>query len=169
MRDRSVLCAMLAAFLVSGCAAKPVGPDISAVSRYIDQQTAFAVDNKEFAARYGALAAYNPNAVFLEPPQPDNAFFILVDSQFQGTVEDLTKHIAGALGYEVAAAGEKPGAPITVSVNQPSLTALGLLREGFAQARTRATLTIDQRARVMTVRYKRPESSPVAHQDDVIL
>lgn len=157
------------AVLLSGCASKPVGPGIDAVSRYIDQQTAFVLDNKEFASRYGALAAYNPNAVTLQPSYPGDELFVLVASQWNGTIEDLTKEMASLLGYRVAASGEKPGAPIYVAVHQHNLTALGLLREGFAQARGRATLTIDQHSRVMTVRYLRPESSPVPHQDDVIL
>ena len=160
------LCAVLA--VLSGCA-KPVAPSLAGVEAYIDQQTAFTVDNKEYASRYGALAPYAPNAVDLSPSKPAVALLVLVDGNFNGTVEDLTKKVASLLGYRVAANGEKPGAPIMIAVQQYNLSALGLLREGFAQARTRATLTIDQFNRVMTVNYLRPESSPVSHQDDVIL
>ncbi len=153
---------------VAGCAKAPP-PDLTGISGYIAQQTAFTEDQKEYASRYGALAGYNANAVQLVPNYPSEELFRLVDSRWNGTVEDLTQHIAKLTGFRVAASGEKPGAPIVVAVNQADLTAIGLLREGFAQARTRATLTIDQNNRVMTIRYLRPESSPVPHQDDVTI
>ena len=167
MRGHTIgLCAVLIA--LAGCA-KPIDPSLAGVEAYIDQQTAFTIDNKEYASRYGALASYAPNAVDLSPSRPAIELLVLVDGNFNGTVEDLTKKIADLLGYRVAANGEKPGAPVMIAVQQYNLSALGLLREGFAQARTRATLTIDQFNRVMTVNYLRPESSPVPHQDDVIL
>lgn len=153
---------------VTGCAKAPP-PDLTGISGYIAQQTAFTDDQKEYAARHGALASYNDDAVQIVPNYPSDELFLLVESRWNGTVEDLTKRMALLTGYRVAASGEKPGAPITVAVNQADLTAIGLLREGFAQVRTRATLTIDQNNRVMTIRYKRPESSPVPHQDDVTL
>ena len=161
---------ILLAFAVTaaGCA-KPVDQSLAGVETYIDQQTAFTVDNKEYASRYGALAPYAQNAVDLSPSKPAVELLVLVDGNFNGTVEDLTKRVGGLLGYRVAASGEKPGAPIAVAVHQYNLSALGLLREGFAQARTRATLTIDQFNKVMTVNYRRPEGSPVPHQDDTIL
>lgn len=164
MRELGIIVALC--IPVVGCAKAPP-PDLTGLSGYIAQQAAFTEDQKEYAARHGVLADYNSEAVQLVPNYPSDELFRLVDSRWNGTVEDLTQRIAKLTGYGVAASGEKPGAPITVAVNQADLTAIGLLREGFGQARTRATLTIDQTNRVMTVRYKRPESSPVPHQDGV--
>lgn len=166
MRGLGIIIALCLPF--AGCAKAPP-PDLTGISGYIAQQTAFTEDQKEYAARRGALAGYNAEAVQLVPNYPSDALFRLVDSRWNGTVEDLTQRIAKLTGYSTAAYGEKPGAPIVVAVNQADLTAIGLLREGFAQARTRATLTIDQNTRVMTIRYKRPEASPVPHQDDTTL
>ena len=165
----SIALLLATAASLSGCAKPPIDPSLAGVSAYIDQQTAFTLDNKEYAAQYGALAPYAVNPVDLVPSRPAVELLVLVDGNFNGTVEDLTKHVAALLGYRVTADGEKPGAPIYVAVHQYNLSALGLLREGFAQARTRATLTINQASRVMTVNYARPEKSPVPHQDDVIL
>ncbi|WP_019998592.1 DotD/TraH family lipoprotein [Aureimonas ureilytica] len=166
MREIAIIVALCLPF--AGCAKAPP-PDLTGISGYIAQQTAFTEDQKAYAARRGALAGYNAEAVQLVPNYPSDELFRLVDSRWNGTVEDLTQRIAKLTGYRVAASGEKPGAPIAVAVNQADLTAIGLLREGFAQARTRATLTIDQNTRVMTIRYKRPEASPVPHQDDTTL
>ncbi|MCK5934048.1 MAG: DotD/TraH family lipoprotein [Fulvimarina manganoxydans] len=169
-RDKLRLLAVITpALLFTGCARPVADPSLAGVEAYIDQQTAFTVDNKAYAARYGALASTNPNAVDVVPSAIQNEWLLLVDGNFNGTVEDLTKKMAALLDYRVAADGEKPPSPIFVAVHQYNLSAIGLLREGFAQARTRATLTVDQFNRVLTVHYLRPEQSPVPHQDDVIL
>lgn len=166
MREIAIIVALC--IPIAGCA-KVRPPDLTGISGYIAQQTAFTEDQNEYAARHGALASYNDEAVQIVPNYPSDELFRLVDSRWNGTVEDLADRIAKLTGYRVAATGEKPGAPIVVAINQADLTAIGLLREGFAQARTRATLIIDQDNRVMTIHYKRPESSPVPHQDDTTL
>ena len=165
----SIALLLATAASLAGCAKPPLDPSLADIAAYIDQQTAFTADNEQYAAQYGALAPYAVNSVDLIPSRPETELLLLVDGNFNGSVEDLTKQVAALLNYRVAANGEKPGAPIYVAVQQYNLSALGLLREGFAQARTRATLTINQASKVMTVNYTRPENSPVPHQDDVIL
>ncbi len=166
MRRLSII-AMLCIPMVS-CAKAPPS-DLTGISGYIAQQTSFTEDYKAYTARHGALAGYNAEAVQLIPSYPSGELFRLVDSRWNGPVEDLSQRMARLAGYSLRVSGEKPGAPIVVAVQQSDLTAIGLLREGFAQARTRATLTIDQNSRVMTIHYKRPEASPVPHQDDKAL
>lgn len=160
--------AIVAVSVLAGCAPSRES-SLKPIDRYIDQQTEFAIDHKRYASRFGALAGDNMNAVEIVPNRIAPGLQRIVDGKFNGTVEELTKKVAALLDYKVAAEGEKPPSPIRVVIQQYNLTALGLLREGFAQARTRATLKIDQRNRVLKVIYKRPESSPVSHQDDEIL
>lgn len=156
--------AFITAIFLSGCASKP--PATSSVDRFIDKQTAFVVDELQYVSNYpGALASYDTDPIRIVRGDDPN-LYVVVDAIWTGTVEDLAKHVGRHLGYDVMSQGEKLGSPLIVSVTSYTLPAIGLLRQGFSQARGRAKLEIDAVNRVMTIIYRRPERSPIPHQDD---
>ncbi len=151
--------------ILAGCgSAERIGPD--PIDRFVTQQTLFVADEVADVARYeGALALYATDVVDIIGPG-DPQLQTLVNARWDGTLEDLTATLARHLSYQTAAAGEKLPSPTYVAIQTDELTAIGMLRQAFAQARGRVRLTVDTRARVLRVAYVRPEASPVPHQDD---
>lgn len=159
---------LVAATTFAGCA-KHDPIDTTAVSSFIDKQTAYVVDEVGYASNYpGALASYDQNAVRLigaEAPE----LFTLVNAQWSGTLEDLARKVARSIGYGTAARGERLPHKTIAVVNSYNLPAIGLLRQGFAQGRGRVRLEVNTRTRTLTVVYARPERSPIPHQEDTTL
>ena len=157
-----------AALVLAGCGSAE-RLETASIDRFVAQQTLFVADEVDDARRYqGALAAYATDVVRVSGPG-DPKLEALVNARWNGTLEDLTKTLARHLGYRTTAAGEKLPSPTFVVIQTDELTALGMLRQAFEQARGRARLTIDTAARALRVTYVRPEASPVPHQDDLQL
>lgn len=160
--------AALASALASGCAKQPT-IETSSVNAFIHKQTAYVVDEVADARKYpGALSGYDNNAVTVTGPRTAE-LDTLVTAKWNGSLEQLTKKVARSLGYAVRLNGERSPTPTIAAVDQYSLTALGLLRQAFAQGRGRVTLTVDTRNRVLIFTTNRSERSPIPHQSDVQL
>ena len=158
--------AILICGLGSGCAKAPVD---TSIDDFITKQTAYVVDEVDFASQYpGALAGYDFEAVqVVGPVTPE--LNTLVNARWNGTLEALTKKVARSLGYGVRLTGERLPSPTIAAVSTPNLTALGLLRQAFAQGRGRVVLTVDTRNRVLVFNTIRSERSPIPHQSDIQL
>ena len=142
------------------------------VSNLIHRETSIVDRQIADAGLYpGVLEGYALGSTKVINPDhlEDEALLIPVNGEFTGTVEDLVKTIAASIGYSTAAEGEKPGAPIIVVVVQYELPAIGILREGFLQAKDRARLVIDQASKTMTIVYRQPERSPVPQLEDRVI
>lgn len=153
---------------MSGCKASN-NPSTSSLSSLIRQQTSIVDQEVADAGLYsGVLEEYARDSTQIVNPDHvvDEALLVPVNGEFTGTVEDLVKTIAAATGYGTAAEGEKPASPIIIVVVQYNLPAVGILREGFLQAKYRARLVIDQDTKTLTIVYRRPERSPVPHRED---
>lgn len=156
---------------VLSCAACTVTkpPETSSVSALIEAETS-AVDREiADAGLYNSvLEPFAVNTATLKNPDyvTDERLMTVVHSQFTGPIEDFVTKMALETGYRVVAQGEKPGAPIIIMLVQRNLPAMGALSEAFFQGKSRAELIVDQRARTMTIVYKRPERSPVPHLED---
>ena len=156
---------------MAGCATSE-DPTVSSVSGLIHRETSIVDREVADAGHYpGALEGFARESTKIINPDHvvDEALLVPVNGEFTGTVEDLVKTIASAIGYGTAAEGEKPGAPIIVVVVQYDLPAVGILREGFLQAKDRARLVIDQASKTITIVYRRPERSPVPHPEDRVI
>ncbi|WP_094507472.1 DotD/TraH family lipoprotein [Brucella thiophenivorans] len=156
--------------LLSGCAqspkfnTKPIGPMIE---KNIDS----IVEEKRFV--YLEKGVINPRPIgvitMVRKETPSGSLMSPMNATFQGTIEDLVKVVASRIGFSVSKYGERSGAPILVSVNASNSTPYYILEEGLLQAQGQVRITIDQAHKSITVRYKRPERSPVAHIDDTRL
>lgn len=154
--------------VISGCA-KQAPLDTSSVNAFIHKQTAYVVDEVEFASNYpGAVAPYDPDAVQVIGPQTPELDTV-VNAVWNGSLEQLTRKVARSIGYSVRLNGERLATPTIAAVNSNNLTALGLLRQAFAQGRGRIVLTVDTRNRVLVFNTIRSERSPIPHQSDVRL
>lgn len=165
MQLRALSILMLTSSLVVGCSGS-ISPTITSLSNLIDEQTSVVDKQVADAGLYpGVLESYARNSTKVINPDhvDDEALLDPVDGQFTGTVEDLVTQIAATIGYGTAAAGEKPGSPIIVVVMQYNLPAIGILREGFLQAKDRAHLVVDQTTKTLTIMYRRPVRSPVPY------
>ena len=152
----------------AGCVAAPE-PESPRLNDLVDRQLAEVERQIADAGLYnGVLEPYATGATTLIDPDYviDEALLSFVDPAFTGTIEDLVGAIAAQTGYRTVADGEKPGAPIIITMVQHDLTAIGALREGFLQAKRSARLVVDQRSRTMTIIYARPEASPVPNLED---
>ncbi len=144
-------------------------PVTTSLSALIDAETCVVDREIADAGLYnGVLEPYATGTTTLRNPDyvTDERLMTVVHSQFTGPVEDFVSKIALETGYRVIAQGEKPGAPILITLVQRDLPAMGALREAFFQGKDRAGLVVDQRARTMTIVYSRPERSPVPHIED---
>ena len=147
-------------------------PSAGSVSSLINNETSIVDQEIADAGLYpGVLEGYARDSTKIINPDhvEDETLLVPVNGEFTGTVEDLVKTIAAATGYTTAAEGEKPGAPIIIVVVQYELAAIGILREGFLQAKDRARLVIDQTSKTMTIVYRRPERSPVPNLEDRVI
>lgn len=144
-------------------------PESTSVSALIEAETSVVDREIADAGLYrGVLEPYATGSTTLMNPDyvTDERLMTVVHSQFTGPVEDFVSKIALETGYRVIAQGEKPGAPILITLVQRNLPAMGALREAFFQGKDRAGLVVDQRAKTMTIVYSRPERSPVPHIED---
>ncbi|MCD1635874.1 DotD/TraH family lipoprotein [Martelella mediterranea] len=159
----------LALAVLAGCTSTRDAPSDSPTINYIDNQVHLVRSALNDAALYqNVLEARATNTVEVRNPGiAQGPLMKIVDAEWQGTLDELTTRVASEVDYSVSASGEKAGAPILISTNFYNLTALGLLREAYGQAKGRARLVIDQGARHMTIYYARPEQSPIPHQEDL--
>lgn len=167
MRARACLVILLS---VTACAPKQKFETLS-VGRYIDTSIEDANQERSYASLYKNAVA-RPVSGMVRIRNPENATGSInapIVSRFQGTLDDLIKEVARKTGYSVQADGERAGAPILISVNWDALPAIGLLQEGFSQAKGQARLTVNQATKTLTVHYIRRERSPVPHLDDTRL
>ena len=144
-------------------------PQSTSLTGLIDNETSSVDREIADAGLYpGVLEPYATGTVSLKGPDhvTDDALLTVVHSQYTGPVEDFVSKVALETGYRIKAQGEKPGAPIIITLVQRDLPAMGALREAFFQGKDRAGLVVDQRSRTMTIVYKRPERSPVPHIKD---
>lgn len=144
-------------------------PDTTSLSALIDAETSLVDREIADAGLYvGVLEPYATGTATLKNPGhvTDERLMNVVHSAFNGPIEDFVSRMALATGYRVIAQGEKPGAPILITLVQRDLPAMGALREAFFQGKARAGLVVDQRAKTMTIVYSRQERSPVPHIED---
>ncbi|GLU29905.1 DotD/TraH family lipoprotein [Brucella sp. NBRC 12950] len=156
--------------LMTGCTNKPV-MDTKPISPIIDQKIDTIKEEKNFVYLEKSDFNHRPTGVIrmIESAQSDTSLFMPMRASFQGPIEDLIRNTAAEIGYGVRKYGERPGAPVLVSVKRSSDTAYAILEEGLLQSQGLVRLTIDPAHKSMTVRYKRPEKSPVPHIDDARL
>lgn len=144
-------------------------PESTGLSALIEAETSLVDREIADAGLYaGVLEPYATGTVSLKNPDhvTDERLMNVVHSAFTGPIEDFVSTMALATGYRVVAEGEKPGAPILITLVQRDLPVMGALREAFFQGKARARLVVDQRAKTMTIVYSRPERSPVPHIED---
>lgn len=144
-------------------------PKTTSLSALIDAETSVVDREIADAGLYnGVLEPYATGTTSLKNPDyvTDERLMTVVHSAFTGPVEDFVSKIALETGYRVIAQGEKPGAPILITLVQENLPAMGALSEAFFQGKRRAELIVDQRTKTMTIVYSRPERSPVPHTED---
>lgn len=144
-------------------------PATTSLSALIDAETSVVDREIADAGLYnGVLEPYYTETTTLKNPNyvTDERLMTVVHAQFTGPIEDFVSKMALETSYRVIAQGEKPGAPIIITLVQRDLPAMGALREAFFQGKDRADLVVDQRAKTMTIVYSRPERSPVPHIED---
>ncbi len=151
--------------LLSACTAaqKEEGPK-SSLSGLIDQTVAGVDREVEEAQLYShvlQVPAWDTTKIINPSHVEEGSLLTVLDGKFSGTIEDLTKLVAREIDYKVLSVGEKPGSPIIITVVQNDISAIGLLREGYEQAKNRARLVINQQDKTLTLKYHRPEKSPV--------
>nr|WP_278520248.1 DotD/TraH family lipoprotein [Brucella anthropi] len=158
------------ALLLAGCA-QTTNFHTKDVGLMVDKSITDIDEEKKFV--YLEKSAFNQRPVgvitLVHKEPPSGALMMPMSAIFNGPVDDLIKSTAAKIGYSVRKYGERPGAPALVAVNRHNDTAYGIMEEGLLQAHGLVRITIDQRHKSITVRYKRPERSPVAHIDDTRL
>ncbi|WP_299506168.1 DotD/TraH family lipoprotein [uncultured Roseobacter sp.] len=168
MRLAQTILVTLGVLSCAACTATKL-PATTSLSALIDAETS-AVDREiaDAGLYSGVLEPYATGNTTLKNPDyvTDERLMNVVHSQFTGPIEDFVSKMALETGYRVIAQGEKPGAPILITLVQRDLPAMGALREAFFQGKDRAALEVDQRTKTMTIVYKRPERSPVPHIED---
>ncbi len=144
-------------------------PESTSLSALIEAETSMVDREIGDAGLYtGVLEPYATGTATLKNPDhvTDERLMTVVQSAFTGPIEDFVSRMALETGYRVIAQGEKPGAPILITLVQRNLPVMGALREAFFQGKARAGLVVDQRSKTMTIIYSRPERSPVPHIED---
>ncbi|WP_299592817.1 DotD/TraH family lipoprotein [uncultured Tateyamaria sp.] len=168
MRLAQTILATLGVLICAACTVtKP--PATTSLSALIDAETSVVDREIADAGLYNdVLEPYATGSTTLKNPDyvTDERLMNVVHSQFTGPIEDFVSKMALETGYRVIAQGEKPGAPILITLVQRDLPSMGALREAFFQGKDRASLVVDQRTTTMTIVYKRPERSPVPHIED---
>lgn len=166
---RRILSVFAGMSILASCATPQAdtGPSISDL---VLQQTSDVNREVADASLYnGVLEPLAVRQVILRNPEHvvDEALLRIVNAEFTGKIEDLVSIVARETGYRVISDGERPGAPIIITLVQNDLPAIGALREGFHQAKGRVKIFIDQSAKTMTLHYRRHENSPVPHLEDL--
>lgn len=167
--DLKGLVLILPAVLLAGCVTDQAPKKTASLSKLVEQQTQDVDREVEDAGLYsGVLEPLAVAKVTIKNPDyaTDEELFRVVNSSFNGKIEDFVSLIARKTGYRVIADGEKPGAPIFITLVLQDLPAVGAMREAFHQAKGSARLIIDQTSKTMTIHYLRRERSPVPHLED---
>lgn len=153
---------------LAGCQKATKPRPATSLTAIVDKQTSSVDREIDDAGLYGVLEDYARGTTTLLNPDyaTDEAILDPVNGKFTGPIEDLVKEVAADTGYRVIADGEKPGSPIFITIIQNDLTYIGLLSEGFLQAKGRARIIVDQQAKTMTIHYRRHEKSPVPALED---
>jgi len=134
------------------------------------------IDNASYSIRDKKRFVYLDNGAFNTKPigiitisngvKPSGILISPMSASFNGPIEDLIKNIASHIGYSVRRYGERSGAINFVTVNRQNSTPYEIIEDGLLQANGLVHLAIDQESHSFTVRYKRPERSPVSHPED---
>lgn len=158
------------AIFASACANTKPEINTMSVAQYVDGAVAeVSIEKRNAALHANALVPNTANMVRVYPDLPKSDLQQIVNANWNGTLDDITRRAAKLTGYSIRASGERSGSPIFVSVNGNGRPLLSLLEEAFGQGKGRARLEINQSQRLMTIHYKRPERSPVPHLDDNLL
>jgi len=155
-------------YLLSGCTISSENAASEDISALIEAET--SIVNREIADASSYSNVLQPLAIRTTTMRPDHvtdyALLNIVDATYSGTVEEFVATVALATGYRLVVEGEKPGAPILITLVKSGLPAIGALREALWQAKNRVELMVDQNSKTMKLVYARPERSPVPHLDD---
>jgi hypothetical protein len=154
-----------------GCttSTKPEGSaDLSAM---IEAET--AIIDREIADASSYSNVLQPLAFRTTIMRPDYitdyGLLDIVNATYTGTVEEFVAKVALETGYRLMVEGEKPRAPILITLVKSDLPAIGALREALWQSKNRAELIVDQNSKTMKLLYARPERSLVPHLEDQVI
>lgn len=153
---------------LSGCMS-PTKPGASAdIAALIEAET--AIVDREITDARSYSNVLQPLAFRTTVMRPDYVtdyvLLNIVNASYSGTIEEFVSKVALETGYRLVVEGEKPGAPIVITLVKSGLPAIGALREALWQSKNRVKLIVDQRSKTMKLVYARPERSPVPHLED---
>lgn len=155
MRHKFFLFPLLAAGLLSACAQYKVDQQLVAEPDPVALRLSAAVDKASAALQTLAAVeqARTPSASLQMPPSAPVELRRIVSVDWTGPVEPIVRTMADRAGYQLRVNGDKPQAPLVVSIMAREKSVIEVLRDIGLQAGQRADIVVDPSRKLVEVNY----------------
>jgi defect-in-organelle-trafficking protein DotD len=152
----TLLGAVMLASSVAGCTPyTKVDQQLVASPDPVGLRLAAAVDKATAALQTLASVeqARNPSAAVQSIPYAPQELRRTVSLDWVGPIEPVLRALADRAGYRFEANGDKPPAPLVVTINAKQKSVVEVLRDVGLQAGTRADVSVDPEAKIVELNY----------------
>jgi defect-in-organelle-trafficking protein DotD len=147
--------AMALALLTSGCAPRKIDQQLVAEPDPVTLRLAMAADRASSALQTLAAIeqAKNPGASVSAAPSAPQELRRIISVDYNGPIEPMARAAADRAGYTLEVNGDKPPAPIIVSLVAREKSVVEVLRDLGLQAGRRADIVVDPDRRIVELNY----------------
>ena len=141
--------------LLSACTQYKVDQQLVAEPDPVALRLATAVDRASIALQTLASVeqARNPGVAIQSVPVAPQELRRTISMNWVGPIEPVTQTLADRAGYQMHVNGDKPPAPIVVSVESREKSVVEVLRDLGLQAGKRANIVVDPERKIVELNY----------------
>lgn len=155
IKKELVLGFVFSGFLLAGCAQYKLDQQLVAEPDPVALRLAAAVDRASSALQTLASVeqARNPSAQIQMPPSAPQELRRTMSFDWVGPIEPVARRLADRAGYDFRVNGDRPPAPVVVSLQAREKSVIELLRDVGLQAGQRADISVDPDQRTVELNY----------------
>lgn len=142
--------------LLAGCAQYKIDQQLVAEPDPVALRLSAAVDKASAALATLASVeqARTPSADLQMPPSAPQELRRIISVDWTGPIEPIARTLADRAGYKLNVNGDRPSAPVVVSVISRERSVIEVLRDVGLQAGARADITVDPDRHLVELNYK---------------
>lgn len=155
MNKNILFVSAIALLLASGCTARKVDQQLVAEPDPVTLRLAMAADNASSALQTLAAIeqAKNPSQSVQAVPDAPQELRRIISVDYDGPIEPMARTLADRAGYTLNINGDRPAAPMIVSVHSREKSVVEVLRDLGLQAGRRADISVDPERRLVELNY----------------
>jgi defect-in-organelle-trafficking protein DotD len=141
--------------MLSGCHGAMVDQQIAAAPDPVGLRLAAAVDRASTALQTLASVeqSRNPGVSIQSVPAAPQELRRTVSVEWVGPIEPIVRRLADRAGYATQVNGDRPPAPLVVSILAKQKSVVEVLRDVGLQAGTRADISVDPDRHIVELNY----------------